>query len=78
MRKKPVMTLKEFDKKLDELDITPILNSKVRQVKWLYNNSNKCTMVYEEKMVRLIVHRLRQKINELQNEIVNYNNTISR
>jgi len=64
MRKKP-MTLKEFDSHLENLDILPILDSRVRQVKWLYNNSNKCTMVYEEKMVRLIVHKMQQKINEL-------------
>ena len=64
--KKPILTLKEFDKKLDDLDLAPILNSRVRQVRWLYNNNNKCLMVYEEKLVRLIVHRLQTRIKELE------------
>jgi hypothetical protein len=69
--KKKIMSLKEFDAHLDSLDIQPILASRVRQVKWLYNNSNKMTKVYDEKLVRLIVHRMQQKINELQNKIIN-------
>ncbi len=55
MAKKIRMTLSELDKHLDSLDIQPILNSRVRQVRWLYKNYNKCTMVYDEKLVRLIV-----------------------
>jgi hypothetical protein len=66
--KEKAMSPKEFDKHLDELDIQPILNSKVRQVRWLYNNSNKCLMVYNEKMVRLIVHRLTERIEELESK----------
>lgn len=68
MKNKKVIGLKEFDKLLDALDIQPILNSRVRQVKWLFNNSNKCLMVYDEKLVRLIVHRMQQRINELENK----------
>lgn len=63
------MSLKQLDKHLDELDIQPILKSKVRQVRWLYDNCNKCTMVYEEKLVRLIVHRMQEKINKLEEKI---------
>ena len=35
-----------------------LLNSQKRQVKWLYNNSNKLTIVYEEKFVRALIQRL--------------------
>lgn len=62
------MKLSEMDRCLDNLDIQPILNSKVHRVKWLYNNSNKMTFVYEEKLVRLIVHRLEQKIKHLESD----------
>ncbi len=72
MAKKIRMTLSELDKHLDSLDIQPILNSRVRQVRWLYNNSNKCTMVYDEKLVRLIVHRLTTEINKLKHIINNH------
>lgn len=57
---------REVDKLLDELEIGRILNSQVRQVRWLYNNSNKCTMVYNEKLVRAIVQRLKDRISELE------------
>lgn len=56
----------EVDKLLDTLDIQPILKDKVMQVRWLYNNSNKCTKVYEEKLVRLIVHKLSEEIKFLR------------
>ena len=64
--KKKILGLKEVDDLIDKLDLQPVLNSRVRQVRWMYNNSNKCTMVYEEKLVRLIVHRLMEKIKELK------------
>lgn len=63
---KPPMKLSEMDRCLDNLDIQPILKSKVRRVKWLYNNNNKLTMVYEERLVRLIVHRMQERINHLE------------
>lgn len=63
-----LITLKEEDKMLDELNIAPILNNRARQVRWLYNNSNKCTLVYNEKLVRVIVHRLQERIKELENK----------
>lgn len=67
-RSKNIKTLgiKEVDKLIEELDIEPVLELRVRQVKWLYNNSNKMTMVYEEKLVRIIVHRLQERIRELE------------
>ena len=71
--KKP-MSPKEFDLCLDRLDIAPILDSKVRQVKWLYNNSNKLTMVYDEKLVRLIVYRMSKEINDLKETLKNVTN----
>lgn len=58
--------VREFKKLLDNLDLAPILDSRVRQVRWLYRNSNKCLMVYDEKMVRLIIHRLQERIKELE------------
>jgi len=39
-------------------DIATLLNSQKRQVKWLFNNSNKMTIVYEEKFVRLLIHKI--------------------
>ena len=66
MDKVKINSPKIFDEYLDRLDIQPILASKVRRVKWLYNNSNRNTLVYDEKMVRLIVHRMQQRIDELE------------
>jgi hypothetical protein len=66
------MTLKQFDEYLDRLDMAPILNARVRQVKWLYNNSNKLTKVYEEKLVRLMVHRLQAENERLREQVVMY------
>lgn len=71
---KRMMKLSEFDEHLDRLDIQPILNQRVRQVRWLYNNHNKCTMVYDEKLVRLIVHRLSSEINHLREQLKPTNN----
>ena len=42
-------------------DIAKLLNSQKRRVKWLFNNSNKMTMVYEEKFVRLLIHKILNK-----------------
>ncbi len=61
-----IIGLRDFDKMIDNLDLKPVLDNKVRQVKWLYNNSNKLTMVYEEKLVRLMVFKLQQRIKELE------------
>lgn len=44
-------------------DVDKLLNSQKRQVKWLYNNSNKMTIVYEEKFVRLLIHKISQHEN---------------
>lgn len=49
-----------FERMNDE-DIKFILNRQVRWVKWLYNNSNKMTMVYDEKMVRLMIQKLQRR-----------------
>jgi hypothetical protein len=38
------------------------ITSQVRKVKWLYNNSNKLTNVIDEKFVRLIVHKMKEKM----------------
>lgn len=64
--KREMLLPREVDKLLDELEIGRILNSQVRQVRWLYDNSNKCTMVYDEKLVRSIVQRLQDRISELE------------
>ena len=40
--------------------IATLLNSQKRQVKWLFNNSNKMTIVYDEKFVRLLIHKILQ------------------
>lgn len=67
-RSKPAVRLgiRDIDKMIEELNFAPVLKAQVRQVKWLYNNSNKCTMVYDEKLVRLMIHRLQERIKELE------------
>ena len=67
-RSKPAVRLgiRDIDKMIAELNFAPVLKAQARQVKWLYNNSNKCTMVYDEKLVRIIVHRLQKRIEELE------------
>lgn len=56
----------EFEQAIESLDMDLILNRQVHQVRWLYKNSNKCTMVYDEKLVRLIVQKLQRRIKELE------------
>lgn len=58
--------VRETTELINKLDLEPVLNDKVRQVRWLYNNSNKCTKVYEEKLVRIMIHRLQERIQELE------------
>jgi len=60
--KKP--SLKEIMDAEESGDIDFLLKHQVRQVRWLYKNSNKCLMVYNEKLVRLMVHRLREQIKD--------------
>jgi hypothetical protein len=57
---------KDFDEAIETLNMPLILEKQVRQVKWLFNNSNKMTMVYDEKLVRLLVHKLQSRIKELE------------
>lgn len=71
MKTKKVVKVKgigteEFLKLLDNLDVEPILKRQVRKVKWLYENSNKHTMVYCEKDVRVVISRLQKRIKELE------------
>ena len=70
-KKVKALGVKEIDRLLDNLDIQPILKSQIRQVKWLFNNGNKCRMVYDEKLVRVIVHKLTERINELEEILKN-------
>jgi len=58
----------DIDEMLNNLDLAPILDNRVRQVKWLYNNSNKHLRVYEEKLVRVMVHKLQERIKELEGD----------
>lgn len=69
MKKSKILRPQELTKLLDAFQIQDVLNHQVRQVRWLYNNSNKCTMVYEEKLVRLIVSKLENKITELEKKL---------
>ena len=65
MAHKP-LGIRETDRLMDELNLAPILKDRVRQVRFLYHNGNKCTKVYEEKLVRLMIHRLQQQNSELK------------
>ena len=58
----------QIDDLVNDLQIQQVLSDQVRQVRWLYNNSNKYTMVYEERLVWLIVHKLENRIKELENQ----------
>ncbi len=62
-------TPSEQDRCLNTLDMQPILKHRVRRVKWLYNNNNKMTFVYDEKLVRLMVFKLEQEILMLRNKL---------
>lgn len=66
MMAKKRLGIRETDELINKLDLAPVLNDKVRQVRWLYDNSNKCTKVYEEKLVRIMIHRLQERIKELE------------
>lgn len=57
--------------RMNDDDIKLILNHRVHQVRWLYNNSNKCTTVYDERMIRFIIQRLQSKIKSLERQIRN-------
>lgn len=50
----------------DNIDFDRVLNLQVRQVRWLYNNAGKCSGVYDEKLVRLMIQRLKRKIKDLE------------
>lgn len=68
---KKTLGSRETDDLIRNLDLEPVLKYKVRQVRWLYNNSNKCTKVYEEKLVRIMIHRLKERIKELESKAIN-------
>ena len=67
--KKNQLKPSEIYSKIEQLDIEPVLNSQIRQVKWLFNNSNKMTKVFDEKLVRLIVLKLQNRIKELESQL---------
>jgi hypothetical protein len=52
------------DMSLEDFDF--ILDHQTRRVRWLYANSNKMTMVYEERLVRMMIQKLQNRIKELQ------------
>lgn len=60
---------RETDELLLKLDFEPILKQRVRRVNWLFNNSNRRTLVYEEKLVRIMLHRQKERIIELENQL---------
>lgn len=72
MAKEKRLNPKEIDELLKQLNFEPILKQQVRQVRWLYNNANKCTMVYDEKLVRIMIHRLHERIKFLEEQREQY------
>lgn len=68
-KKKKPLGIKETDRLINELNLQPVLKDRLRQVRWLYNNGNKCRKVYDEKLVRLMIHRLQERIKELESVI---------
>jgi len=69
MKKTEKVAPRVLAKLIDDFEIQKVLDIQVRKVRWLYNNSNKCTMVYDEKLVRLIVSKLEGKITELEKKL---------
>jgi hypothetical protein len=63
--KKGQLSLSQIDDHLKRLDLQPVLKSQARQVKWLFNNGNKRTIVYNEKLVRIMIHRMQEEIDNL-------------
>jgi hypothetical protein len=51
----------QINKPREEWDIDKILNEQVRQVKWLYNNSNKYSKVYSEKFIRSLIQEIKER-----------------
>lgn len=69
---------------IDEGKFNEAITSQVRKVKWLYNNSNKLTNVIDEKFVRLIVHKMNEKMNgnedatvKMLEDIISWENDLS-
>jgi len=60
---------KEIDSALESLDMDTVMNTRAKQVRYFYQNSNKCTLVINEKLVRLMIHKLQTRIQELENKI---------
>ena len=58
--------IKEQDELINKLDFEPLLKQWTHQVRWLYDNCNKCTPVISEKSVRLIIFKLQERIKELE------------
>lgn len=61
--------VEEFSSLIKEGKWDEVIRAGSRQVKWFYNNSNRTTMVVEEKLVWLMVQSLQDKIKELQNPV---------
>lgn len=59
----------ELDSLIKEGRWSDAIRAGKRQVKWLYSNSNRTTMVVDEKLVWLIVQALEDRIKELENPI---------
>jgi hypothetical protein len=51
-------------------DINQFIEDNTRQVKWLFNNSNKCLKVVEEKKVRKIVADLQSQLKAEREELL--------
>lgn len=73
--KKALIKMKNVKKTkelFDNKDIVGLLNDQLRRVKWLYENSNKYTQVYDEKFVRLIISWKDEEIKDLKFQIKEY------
>lgn len=61
----------EVQQKLRDMnpeDFDFLLNSQMRRVRWLHANNNRNTFVYDEKFVRMMVHKLKERIKELEQQ----------
>lgn len=64
--KKKIAGSGELDLLIKEERWGEVIRAETRQVKWLYENSNKTTMVVDEKLVQLIVQSLQKILYQLK------------
>lgn len=69
LRVSQYLNVEETNRLLDNLELDPILEKSVREVRFLYHNSNKLKKVYPEPIVKAMIGKLQNKIKKLEKEL---------